>query len=119
MEMIQAKTPEMVHKEVWAHLLGYSLLRTLMWQSATQTKHRPFELSFQGARQQFNQMLPLLAQMSKSIRLRLHQVLLEQVGADLLPIRPQRSEPRVVKRRPKPFPRMRQPRFVLKAKLAP
>jgi hypothetical protein len=43
---------------------------------------------------------------------------LEQVATDLLPLRPPRSEPRVVKRRPKPFPRMRQPRSVLKAKLA-
>jgi hypothetical protein len=34
MEMIAAKTPEMVQKEIWMHLLAYNLLRTLMWQSA-------------------------------------------------------------------------------------
>jgi hypothetical protein len=48
----------------------------------------------------------------------LYQHLLKAVAADLLPDRPNRREPRVVKRRPKPFPRMRQPRSVLKAKLA-
>ena len=34
METIFAKTPEMVQKEIWMHLLAYNLLRTLMWQSA-------------------------------------------------------------------------------------
>lgn len=88
-----------------------------MWEAATASDHTPFQLSLQGARQQFNQMISLLATRTKSARQRLYQVLLEQVATDLLPVRPHRSEPRVVKRRPKPFPRMRQPRSVLKAKL--
>lgn len=62
-------------------------------------------------------MVTLLATSAKSVRQRLYQVLLEQIATELLPVRPHRSEPRVVKRRPKPFPRMRQPRSVLKAKL--
>lgn len=118
MEMLTAKTPEMVRKEIWTHLFAYTLLRTLMWKAALASKHTPFQLSLQGARQQFNHMVSLLATMAKFARQRLYQVLLEQVVTDLLPIRPYRSEPRVVKRRPKPFPRMRQPRSVLKAKLA-
>jgi hypothetical protein len=28
MEFLRCKTPEMVHKEIWAHLLAYNLLRT-------------------------------------------------------------------------------------------
>ena len=118
MEMLTAKTPEMVRKEIWTHLFAYTLLRTLMWQAAVLSKHTPFQLSFQSARQQFNQMVPLLATMAKSPCKRLYQVLLEKVATDLLPIRPHRSEPRVVKRRPKSFRRMRQPRPILKAKLA-
>ena len=60
----------------------------------------------------------LLATVGKSTRRRLYRLLLEQVATDLLPSRPHRSEPRVVKRRPKPFPRMQQPRSVLKANSA-
>ena len=93
-------------------------MRTLMWEAAGASAHKPFQLSFQGARQQFNQIFPLLATMAQATRKRLYQVLLEQVATDLLPVRPHRSEPRVVKRRPKPFLRMQQPRSVLKAKLA-
>ena len=76
-------------------------------------------LSVQGARQHFNQMLALLATATRATRERLYAHLLENIATDLLPIRPNRYEPRVVKRRPKSFPRMRQPRSVLKAKLAP
>lgn len=43
MEMLSAKTPVMVRKEVWAHLLAYNLLRTVMEQAAT--KSRLFPLS--------------------------------------------------------------------------
>lgn len=119
MEMLTAKTPEMVRKEIWTHLFAYTLLRTLMWQAAFASQRIPFQLSLQGARQQFNHMLTLLATtIAKSFRQRLYQVLLKQIATDLLPVRPHRSEPRVVKRRPKPFPRMQQPRSVLKAKLA-
>jgi hypothetical protein len=34
MEMIHAKTPEMVQKEIWMQMLAYNLLLTLMWQSS-------------------------------------------------------------------------------------
>lgn len=118
MEMLSAKTPVMVRKEVWAHLLAYNLLRTVMEQAATLADYSRSQLSVQGTRQQFNQMLSLLATVGKSTRRRLYHLLLEQVATDLLPSRPHRQEPRVVKRRPKPFPRMQQPRSVLKVKLA-
>ena len=117
MEMLTAKTPEMVRKELWTHLFAYTLLRTLMWEATGASDHTPFQISLQAARQQLNQMVPLLATMAKSTRKRLYQVLLEQVATNLLPVRPHRSEPRVVKRRPKPFPRMQQPRPALKPKL--
>jgi IS4 transposase len=58
MEMIFAKTPEMVQKEIWMHLLAYNLLRTLMWQSAQQSEVSPLRMSLQGTRQQFNQFRP-------------------------------------------------------------
>jgi hypothetical protein len=117
MEMLRAKTPEMVRKELWSHLLAYNLLRSLMEQSAPLVDYRRAQLSLQGTRQILKHFLPLLVVLGKAERQRLYPVLLQQIAADLLPIRPNRQEPRVVKRRPKPFPRMRQPRSVLKAKL--
>jgi len=118
MEMINAKTPEMVRKQMWAHLLGYNLLRSVMEQAAPMAGYARHRLSLQGTRQQFRQDLALLAHLPRTVQERVYTHLLETVAADLLPVRPHRQEPRVVKRRPKSFPRMRQPRSVLKAKLA-
>ncbi len=117
MEMIAAKTPEMVQKEIWMHLLAYNLLRTLMWQAAQQAQVPPLRISLQGTRQQFNQFRPQLATGSDKSRRRLYTALLEVISDQLVLLRPHRVEPRVIKRRPKPFPRMQQPRSVLKAKL--
>ena len=46
MNVLSCKTPEMVTKEIWIHLLAYNLLRLLMVQSANATDIRPREISF-------------------------------------------------------------------------
>ena len=115
MEMLTAKTPQMVRKELWTHLLAYNLLRSVMEQAAPLLDDQRARLSFQGCRQHFCQSLPLLAITTSAGRQRLFDYLLKDIAADKLPLRPNRHEPRVVKRRPKPFPRMKQPRAVLKA----
>lgn len=118
MEMIAAKTPEMVQKDIWTHLLAYNLLRTLMWQAAQHNQVSPLRISLQGTRQQFNQFRPHLAQAKNQQRHSVYTTLLNVMTDQLVPVRPNRKEPRVTKRRPKSFPRMQQPRSVLKAKLA-
>lgn len=118
MEMLTAKTPTMVHKEIWTHLIAYNLIRSMMEQAAPWANFARSRLSFQGTRQIFNHMLSFFAILGKSVRNRLYLDMLFQIVAVLLPDRPNRHEPRVVKRRPKPFPRMSQPRSVLKASLA-
>ena len=70
-------------------------------------------MSLQGARQQFNQFRPELAQTTAKNRRRLYSTLLDVISNQLVPLRPHRAEPRVTKRRPKSFPRMQQPRSVL------
>ena len=88
-----------------------------MWQSAQQFEVPPLQISLQGTRQQFNQFRPDLAQATAKNRHRLYMTLLNVISKQLVSLRPNRAEPRVTKRRPKSFPRMQQPRSVLKAKL--
>ncbi|NJL55106.1 IS4 family transposase [bacterium] len=118
LEFLAAKRPEMVRKELWVHLLAYNLLRSVMEQAAPQAGFQRERLSLQGTRQGFRAILSDLAVATQPMRTALYADLLQEVAQDLLPQRPQRQEPRVLKRRPKPFPRMRQPRSILKAKLA-
>ena len=118
MEMLSAKTPQMVRKDLWAHLLAYNLLRTVMLQTARSSQQDLSRLSLQGTRQQFVHTIGLLAIATQKTQQNLYRVLMEVIAKDLLPLRVFRSEPRVLKRRPKPFARMNKPRAVLKAALA-
>jgi hypothetical protein len=51
MDVLRCKTPAMVRKEIWGHLLVYNLLRAAMAQAALQHEALPRQLSLQGARQ--------------------------------------------------------------------
>ena len=57
MEMLRGKSPEMVRKEIYMHLLAYNLLRTLMWQAALKAGVEPLRVSLQGARQHLGNFL--------------------------------------------------------------
>jgi len=48
MDILRSKTPAMVRKEMWAHLLAYNLIRTVMAQAAQQHDLPPREISFKG-----------------------------------------------------------------------
>ena len=51
MDMLRCKTPEMVRKEIWAHLLAYNLLRTAMAVAGAENGTEPRQVSFKGAKQ--------------------------------------------------------------------
>lgn len=117
MEMLQAQSPEMVRKEIYVHLMAYNLLRYLMWQAAEPKGNDPLRLSVQGARQAFNQFRDLLADAGKVRRDRYLPLLLNMVAKAIVPLRPDRHEPRKRKRRSKAFPLMNEPRALLKQRL--
>src|SRR5207302_6700070 len=51
MDILRCKAPEMVRKEIWAHLLAYNLLRTVMAVAAAEAGLEPRQVSFKGAKQ--------------------------------------------------------------------
>ena len=60
MDILRCKTPEMVEKEIWAHLLAYNLLRTVMAVAASENDVEPREISFKGAKQVLTAFAPKL-----------------------------------------------------------
>jgi hypothetical protein len=60
MNVLRCKTPSMVRKEIWVHMLANNLLRSLM--SATAIRHdlTPRQLSFRGTQQMLNAFCLLL-----------------------------------------------------------
>jgi hypothetical protein len=111
MDVLRCKKPAMVRKEIWAHLLAYNLIRSMMWQAAKHGPARPRRLSVKGTLQH---VLSFRESPSHGAR---GDLLLQLVGRQIVPHRPGRVEPRVRKRRPKNYSLMTHPRSELKAKL--
>jgi len=111
MEFLLTQSPEMVEKEVWMHLLGYNLIRTLMWDAGEKQKVWALRLSLKGAVQEAMTLWPFSVRAgSKRIMKEFYEALLKAIAFHKLPERPNRQEPRVKKRRPKGYPLMTQPR---------
>jgi hypothetical protein len=100
--MLRGKRPDMVRKEVAMHLLAYNLTRGVMAEAARGHDVQPRELSFNGARQTvraFEQAhLYEPRQIAADLPLLLDLIIQDRVGD-----RPDRYEPRAIKRRPKPY----------------
>ena len=111
MDVLSCKTPEMVRKEIWTHLLAYNLVRKVMAQAALEAKTEPRRISFAGAVQTVDAFRMLLLMTSRTEGgSQLVQVILIAIATHKVGDRPGRCEPRKVKRRPKPYPRMTRPR---------
>jgi hypothetical protein len=41
MDLLRCKTPELVRKEIWTHVLAYNLIRTVMAQAAASEGAEP------------------------------------------------------------------------------
>ena len=109
MEMLRTKSPAMVRKEVAVHLLAYNLIRGLMAEAARVGEASPRTLSFQGALHTVRSFEESHLYDPTSIEADLPR-LLELIVQKRVGDRPDRDEPRAVKRRPKPYPRLSMPR---------
>ena len=113
MDVLRCKSPDMVEKELYMHLIAYNLVRALMAKAAhKRPAASPHNLSFTGALDTVRAFAPRMAaaELSPRQHQRLIQALLECLANDTLPQRPNRVEPRAKKRRPKNYPLLNKPR---------
>ena len=108
MDILRGKTPEMVRKEIWVHILAYNLVRKIMAQSAFLKGKKANTLSFKGALQ-FIKAFWTRGILDEN-NLEVYLKLLELISYKSVGNRPGRAEPRRVKRRPKAFPRLQKSR---------
>jgi DDE family transposase len=114
MDILRCKTPDMVHKEIWTHLLAYNLLRTVMAVAANENDIEPRKLSFKGAKQALTAFAPKIEAAQPEDRGSLIDAMLTTIAYHRVGDRPGRWEPRARKRRPKPAARLTQPRHIAK-----
>ena len=101
MDHLRCKTPERVRNEFYMHLVGYNLIRGVMAVAARQAGKSPWEISFKGTLQTLNHFLPIL--LANATTDAWCNALLTAVATHAVGNRPDRFEPRRVKRRPKPY----------------
>jgi hypothetical protein len=118
MDVLRTESPERVRKELWAHLLAYNLIRTLMWDAGVHRRVCPLRLSFKGAMQEMMALWPFSASATRQRDLTAYyEALLRAIATHKVPLRPNRYEPRVRKRRPKSYQFTTKPRHELKKEL--
>jgi hypothetical protein len=120
MEVLRCKTPELVRKEIWTHLLGYNLIRTIIAQAAIKHGLSPRSISFKGAVQTleaFQPMIDIQGNDDPLFRIRVYQQLLDAIALHRVADRPDRFEPRLRKRRPKHYGFLRKPRHLTKLQM--
>jgi len=117
MDDLRGRTPEMVRREIRVHRLAYNLIRKTIAQAALTHEKLPRQLSFAAALDAVVAswdhatlaMTPVLTALAEA---QFRLIAWHEVGD-----RPDRVEPRAVKRRPKPHRLLRQPRAQARAKL--
>jgi putative transposase len=112
MDHLRCLRPHRARNEFYMHLLAYNLIRKVMAVAAMEAKRCPYQISFKGTLQSFTTFLEKLHACTDVDAW--CEALIHAVGTHNVGNRPDRVEPRVKKRRPKPYKLMQQPRAAYK-----
>ena len=110
MDILRGQSEDVVRKEIAVHLLGYNLIRLLMWRAAREHERNLHRLSFTGTLHRVRQLAPSMVLAPDHGDGRMITALLAWIASDIVPDRPNRVEPRRKKRRPKEYSLLRKPR---------
>jgi putative transposase len=117
MDVLRCQSAEMVRREIWTCLLAYNLIRQTMLEAALKSERSPRQLSFTAALQKIAASWALLSMCDDAMRAQLIEVQLSDIAKNIVGDRPDRVEPRAIKRRPKPHKFLTEPRAEARAKL--
>ncbi len=111
MEELRCKTPDMAEKELLAYLVAHNLIRCVIAEAVARYSVELQRVSFKGSLDALRQYSDAIGKArNQKMRRQLWADLLLNLARDLVRHRPNRTEHRAVKRRPKPYPLLNQPR---------
>lgn len=112
LDVLRCQTPAMVRKEIVMHALASNLIRALMQDIAHSHQISVQQISFKGTVDALRQWGDIFenTKTSTGAVCKLRKLFYQTIANDLLPVRPDRSEPRAKKRRPKNFRLLTKPR---------
>jgi len=110
MDILRCKSPAMIRREIWTWLLAYNLIRKVMLEAAFAADMSPRALSFAAAMEQIGAGWTAVLLLDESRQSQLIDVYLDNLARYRVGHRPNRIEPRAIKRRPKPQKLLTKPR---------
>jgi len=116
LDHLRCKSPNTVYKEILVHWIAYNLVRYVLWMTSQLYAVDLQRLSFKGALDTVRHYSCAL-EIFRGRRRKTNQILsimYYQIAHDPVPDRPDRVEPRAVKRRPKAYPPLTKPRHKMK-----
>lgn len=119
LDHVRCKSPEMVRRELWTTLLAYNLIRTTAASAALLHDKKPRQISFTSTCQfVLSAFYTLGSDLIAPARVKSYLLsLLKNIAGCEVGNRPGRLEPRVLKRRQKPYKLMQKPREELREEL--
>jgi len=116
MDVLRCKSPAMVEKEIYIHLIGYNLIRTIMLEASGSFLVPLSRMSFKGSLDAILHWAETIDALRDKPRRKAAAIdqMLKAIATDPVPERPNREEPRVKKRRPKSYQWMTKPRAIMR-----
>lgn len=111
MEHLSCKTPTMIRKELAMFMIAYNLVRAMMAEAALSSGVQATRLSFSSAAAQTEEWMRMMLLRRPLVgKSDLMRSFMGSLAECIVPLRPGRNEPRVVKRTDQRFPKMKVPR---------
>jgi hypothetical protein len=117
LDVLRGLSPGIIERELWMHAISYNLVRALLVETARAHGVPVERLSFKGALDAL-QAWAERALSSRRHRSHARRTLLARLANDLVPLRPDRSEPRARKRRPKDYQLLNRPRHLMRVSVS-
>ena len=117
MDILRCQSADMVRREIWVCMMAYNLIRQTLLEAALQSGRSPRQLSFTAALQKIMAGWEITSVCCEALLIKLIAVHLSHIANHLVGQRPDRVEPRAIKRRPKPQKLLKEPRAAARAKL--
>lgn len=110
MEMLRCKSPDMIEKEIAVRFIAYNLIRANIAESSTIHNKIARQVSFKSAVQILGAARGRFEHVRNKISKNAYAAIAKAIVSTLIGKRKRPSQPRAVKRRPKPYPLLTVPR---------
>ena len=100
MDQVRCKTPDLVRKEMWIHVLAYNLIRTIIARAADEHGIEPGSISFKATLQTLKALQPMLANLGRcsyEVRQHIYDQVIDAIAVHRVGDRPDRFELRKIK----------------------